>query len=375
MRNDQMTIAQQIGQVARQQDINAKATDFARLAQFVMAHGGFSKAAYAAQTSSRNGNLGPKLAGIIQAGVGGISGTQVKAAVTAMNLGGTAFQDVGLVLAGFAQATANISAFQTLLTGGAMVVPMAGTVGAVTVGASGYVVSEGSVKPISNMSLTGSQLTATKAHAVATFTSELVRSTSGAATALISRTLQQTAAVAVDTKFIATLVAGLSAATSAGSTAESVRFDIAAMLRSITTGVASKLFLITTAAICKSWSMLTDSKGVSAFPNLTPLGGEINGIRVLVSDGCTAGQVVLVDASKVAIGATDFELQEYRDGNLQFDSSPDSPPSASTNFVSLWQMNEIAIAVERWFVAVRTSTDCVAVVSNSGSYASGNSPP
>jgi hypothetical protein len=121
--------------------------------------------------------------------------------------------------------------------------------------------------------------------------------------------------------------------------------------------------------------MLTDQKGVSAFPDLTPLGGSINGITVLVSDAVTAGQVILADASGIAAASGDIGLQEFTEGSLQFDSAPDSPPSASTNIVSLWQMNFVGIRVERYFVAARLRSDAVAVASNSNSYGSGNSPP
>jgi hypothetical protein len=120
--------------------------------------------------------------------------------------------------------------------------------------------------------------------------------------------------------------------------------------------------------------MLTDSKGVSAFPDLGPLGGSINQIPVLVSEGVTAGNVVLVDGSGIAAASGDLVLNEFREGMMQLDTAPDSPPSASTNFVSLWQLNLSALVVERFFVTARLRSDAVAVCSNSNSYQSGNSP-
>ena len=53
---------------------------------------------------------------------------------------------------------------------------------------------------------------------------------------------------------------------------KAIRSDISNLLKAITTGQTSKLFIITTALVCKMWSMLTDQKGVSAFPDLTPHG-------------------------------------------------------------------------------------------------------
>ena len=68
-------------------------------------------------------------------------------------------------------------------------------------------------------------------------------------------------------------------------------------------------------------------------------------------------------------------FQTLEEAGVPKSPSPDSPPSASTNFVSLWQLNLSALVVERFFVAARLRADAVAVCSNSNSYQSGNSPP
>jgi hypothetical protein len=192
---------------------------------------------------------------------------------------------------------------------------------------------------------------------------------------MIEQNLRSAVAVTTDSAFFTTILSGVSAATSTGSTAEAVRADISNMLKLVTTGADSKLFIVTTPLICKMWAMLTDSKGVSAFPDLGPQGGTINKIPVLVTDGLSAGQVVLMDASGVAGAPGDVGLQKFDESTLQFDTTPDSPVSAATNFVSLWQLNLTAIAVERFFVGIKLRTDAVALTSNSNNYQSGNSPP
>ena len=196
------------------------------------------------------------------------------------------------------------------------------------------------------------------------------------ARALIGVELRQAVAITADTAFVATLISGLSVTTSTGSTAESVRIDIANLLRAVTVSQASKLFILTTPLVCKTWCMLTDSKGISAFPDLTPTGGSIQGITVLTSDGITAGNVILADSSGIAGASGDVLLDQIQEGTLQFESSaPDSPPTASTNYIGLWQNNMIAIRVERYFVGARLRADAVAVCNNANSYGSGNSPP
>ena len=95
--------------------------------------------------------------------------------------------------------------------------------------------------------------------------------------------------------------------------------------------------------------MLTSgAKGDSAFPQFGPLGGEINSIPVLVSDCLSSGQVVLVDASGVGAASGDIGLNEISEGTVVLDTVPDSPPSASTNYISLWQMNMRAVVSERF---------------------------
>jgi hypothetical protein len=64
-----------------------------------------------------------------------------------------------------------------------------------------------------------------------------------------------------------------------------------------------------------------------------------------------------------------------REGSIYPDSAPDSPPLASTNVLNLWQLNQIALVVERWWGAVKLRSTAVAAISNANSYVGGFSPP
>jgi HK97 family phage major capsid protein len=319
-----MTIAQRIGQAAASAETATRAGEFAALAKFIMASGGVSTAARAAETASRDGNLGPRLARILKSGLlNDIScGSLQKAAATAGTL--AAFSDYSVIAEGFVNSLVNASALDTMLASMTPVPLQTGTLGAVSTGAQAFSVAEGSTKAISKLSLIGQQQNPQKAHCIVVVTQELAKASGANATALIGRELRNAVAVTTDTQFIATLIAGLPVATSAGPTSESVRADISNLLKAITTEQTSKLFIITTPLICKMWSMLTDSKGVSAFPDLGPLGGSINQIPVLVSEGVTAGNVVLVDASGIAAASGDLVLNEFREGMMQLDTTPDS---------------------------------------------------
>ena len=319
-----MTIAQRIGQAAASAETATRAGEFAALAKFIMASGGVSTAARAAETTSLDGNLGPRLARILKSGLlNDIScGSLQKAAATAGTL--AAFSDYSVIAEGFVNSLVNASALDTMLASMTPVPLQTGTLAAVSTGAQAFSVAEGSTKAISKLSLIGQQQNPQKAHCIVVVTQELAKASGANATALIGRELRNAVAVTTDTQFIATLIAGLPVATSAGPTSESVRADISNLLKAITTEQTSKLFIITTPLICKMWSMLTDSKGVSAFPDLGPLGGSINQIPVLVSEGVTAGNVVLVDASGIAAASGDLVLNEFREGMMQLDTTPDS---------------------------------------------------
>jgi hypothetical protein len=51
------------------------------------------------------------------------------------------------------------------------------------------------------------------------------------------------------------------------------------------------------------------------------------------------------------------------------DSAPDSPPTASTNMISLWQVNQMAIRAERWITWQRRRTSAVAYIGPGAHYA------
>jgi hypothetical protein len=374
-----MSLQQAIAKSYASSEVNARAHEFAHLVKFILSQGTIEKAAYIVEKEgSKVGLLGPRLADIILTGaLGAISReTITKAATGPVGLTGSPLFDYSAISTGFVNSLVNASAFDTML---ASMVPLpfaTGTVGAVSVGARAFSVSEASVKPITSLTINNQLLTPLKAHALLVITQELARMGFSGSVQLIQRELQNAVGVLTDAAFIVAITAGLSAFTSTGSTAEAVRADIAALLRLITTGQGSKLFILTTAAICKNWSMLTDSKGLSAFEDLTPTGGQIQGIVVIPTDGVISGQVVLADATGLGGNAGEVLLQNANEVSLQMESlTPDSPPSGSTNLLSVWQMNENAIRVERYFNAVKLRSDAVAICNNANSYASGNSPP
>ena len=76
-----------------------------------------------------------------------------------------------------------------------------------------------------------------------------------------------------------------------------------------------------------------------AFPGFTATGGTISGMRVLVSDHIASGVMLGMDATGLAVAATELSLSTADQASLQL--VPAGP------FVSLWQDNLRALRVER----------------------------
>jgi hypothetical protein len=119
----------------------------------------------------------------------------------------------------------------------------------------------------------------------------------------------------------------------------------------------------------------TSTNASPAFEGMTYQGGVISGVEVVVSDAVTQGQMVLMDAQGFAGAVEPATLQVLKEGTITANDAPDSPTTASTFFQSFWQLDLAGLLVERFFGVQRLRANSVAVVSNSGDYAGGNSPP
>jgi hypothetical protein len=66
------------------------------------------------------------------------------------------------------------------------------------------------------------------------------------------------------------------------------------------------------------------------------------GIPTLASRKVPVDDLILVDAGRIAFAGGDTEVSTSREGNIQMNDAPDSPVTASTTLVSLWQQNLVA---------------------------------
>ncbi len=261
----------------------------------------------------------------------------------------------------FLKSLRNFGAFDRML-GSMRRVPLRTKIGISSTAITGSVVPQGHVKNISNLSLVGNELDELKVAATLVVTKDLMKFGSGPAGDLFSIELSNAVSVATDTRFLEILTAGATSTASSGATAEHFRHDLRVLLSGITTFARSKLFLLTTSTIAKTLSILHSTSGDGAFPTVSYNGGTIGGIEVIASDGVPSGVMLLVDAQQVAAGSETIQLSAAEHASVQMDSAPDSPPSASSNLVSLWQMNSVGLRAERYFGAEKLNANAAALI-------------
>jgi len=139
--------------------------------------------------------------------------------------------------------------------------------------------------------------------------------------------------------------------------------DIAAKLALVGLHAGSALAIVVNAQTAASLSVKSAS-GQLAFPDMTPRGGTIAGIPVLVAERVTGDSpdgVLLVDASGLVLA----------DGGLTFDASEQAalvmdtdPATGAQQLVSMFQTNSVALRLERTFGFQRARDNAVVLLEN-----------
>jgi HK97 family phage major capsid protein len=349
-----MSIAARIAAYQQSADTIARAVEFVRIAQALLA----SKNGVEAQQFLR------KVAATERAQQMFVERGAVPAAVTYDSTWAGPLVQFQAAADAFAETLRNLSAFDTVLGDGAfMRVPPQTTVRITTAGATAYVANEGAPKPASVMAFVNANVTMSKVPVFVVVSAELMKAGGPGPMALLGRELRGALAQGTDQYFLGQVTSGLSAIPSSGSNSVAIRNDLRDLLDAVVIGAASKLYFVMPPQISKRLAVVGDSVGGRMFPGMTPTGGTLDGIPALVSDVATAGQITLLDAAQFAVSAGQIELDRSDEALLQLDSAPDSPPLASSPTISLWGQNLSALRAERYLGAQRLRTTAAASVS------------
>jgi hypothetical protein len=183
---------------------------------------------------------------------------------------------------------------------------------------------------------------------------------------LIGKHLGRQVALATDAAALAIVTAAGPSIPTTGTTVANLIADIKAAFAAVTIGSAdsrdggSKLYWVMNSALAASLSArLAGSTGW----NLVPTGGTLAGVPVVVSAGAPNGVMILVDASRFAAASEEaITLERITEGVVQFETAPDSPSTASTILVSLWQENKVGQVAKRYFGLVALTATAAATI-------------
>ncbi len=239
-----------------------------------------------------------------------------------------------------------------------------------TTGGTGYWVGEGAPKPLTAFEYNATTLAYTKVAAISVITQELARFSSPSADMLTREGLRAALVERIDVDFVdpassavanvqpASITNGLTALSSAGTSADNARTDVQNLLEQfiLTNQNVAGLVLIMPNTLALALSLMRNSLGNQEFPGLTLRGGTLEGIPVITSQyaanasgggnlviALNANEVFLADDGEVTIDAS-------TEASLQMLDNPtnNSATGTPTTMVSMYQTNSIAIRAERF---------------------------
>jgi len=245
-----------------------------------------------------------------------------------------------------------------------------------------YWVGQGSPKPLSQGAFDTVTLDFSKIAGITTMTQELLKFSRPNAEPILINSLTKAIAYLMDRDFLdpskavatgvspASITNGATAITATGTTTAAFRTDFGTLISQFSlnnNGSLADLVIVMTQTQALRLGLMRNDFGAKEFPELGIGGGSIEGIPVVTSENMVANggsptdgwPIVAMRASDILLaddGAVDVDIST--EASLQMDSAPDSPNTASTVMVSLWQNNLVGIRCERfinWVKARSTS--------------------
>jgi hypothetical protein len=137
----------------------------------------------------------------------------------------------------------------------------------------------------------------------------------------------------------------------AGTSADNARTDIKKGITLLTAAnyPISEVVIVMSEANAFAMAAALTTNGQMLNPSMTAKGGSIFGVPVVTSQ--TAGSVVaFVHAPSILFadgGGVNIDVS--REASVEMNTTPTSPVSASSAYVSLWQLNLIGLRAD-WFV-------------------------
>lgn len=256
-----------------------------------------------------------------------------------------------------------------------------------TTGSSTGWVGENAPKPVSSMAFDTVQLRWAKAAGIVVLTDELVRFSNPAAEAVVRGDMIDAMAQFLDRQFVdpsvaavtnvspASVTNGVSAVVRTGVNQAAFVTDVTTLLNTFLTNNLSTAggVWIMSQRQALAFSLMLNALGQPFYPGISADGGTLLGYPVVASENVPSIGLSPADGTPI-IFALPREIMLADDGqvvidasnqaSVQMDTAPDSPPTASTNMVSLWQMNMTGLRAERWINWLKRRSTAVGYISN-----------
>lgn len=234
-------------------------------------------------------------------------------------------------------------------------------------------VGEGAPKPVGQLQFASVTLGIAKAAGIIVISEELAKISSPSAEGVVRNDMIRGMAQYLDLQFIdptIAAVANVSPASitnlangfaTAGTSGDNARTDIKKAITLMTAAnyPISEVVLIMSEANAFALSTALSTNGVRVNPDLTAKGGNILGVPVVTSQA--AGQVVALVHAQSILFADDggVNIDVSREASVEMNTAPTSPATASSVYISLWQLNLIGLRAERFINWKRARTTAV----------------
>lgn len=229
-------------------------------------------------------------------------------------------------------------------------------------GGSASWVGEAAPKPVTAFAFDQVTMRWTKLATIAVISQELARFSQPSAETIIRDQLAKAIIQQGDLDFVnpanagtanvkpAAITNGVTPVVSGGVTEAAVRKDIQALFAPF---IAANLspqngVWIMSATTALALSLMVNALGQPSFPGINMSGGVFWGMPVVVSE--SVGNIVILANAQDIMLADDGQvtIDSSQEASLQMDNAPDSPATATTVMVSLWQNNLLGLRAERY---------------------------
>lgn len=221
-----------------------------------------------------------------------------------------------------------------------------------------------------------------KVAALTVISMELLEDSSPSAEMLVRDGLAEASSQKIDTTFLSAAAAsagvspagilnGVSAITPSGTDLAAVRADMQSLIYPFVQGkMGTGITLVMNPATALALSFMYGSLDQRAFPEINQTGGSINGMRVVVGDNVTPGDVIAIRTSDVwRIGDSGIRISMSREATIEQTDNPtgatDTPVGATTTYLtSMFQEESIAFKVVRRINFQKRRSNAVQYLSN-----------